>query len=309
MSDAPEITELEAALIGRLGDVAATTVVDAGAWDEIQSCLTAKRERTRPTRRQVVAVAAAVVVALCAVVLSRPDGGSRVDTVDQSTTVPEGATTSTTAADRDTTASTGASGDSSTAGSQGSGPGSGTQPGENPTGTAGPGSPTQPGGRPATTTTSAPGSPAPSGPFRGYPVGVSFSRPGYTVNLAVHETDTEYVMDVWRDDSEYLISWGWWKRQGRTNCLGGVGDGYEDGTLGDLHWGMVRADAAAVRIVAMDGTMTYAVLGSEFAPGIRPWIGEEPVSHWLHYEALDAEGNILHSANTDTVWDAYPDTC
>jgi hypothetical protein len=105
-------TDREAELSRRLEDLAATTTVDAEAWEKIQSRIAATSSRTRPTPWQLVAVAAALVVVLGAIVLTRRDDGSRVETGDDETTTTTDHDTSSTS-DRDlTTTSTIESSDS-----------------------------------------------------------------------------------------------------------------------------------------------------------------------------------------------------
>ena len=75
-----------------------------------------------------------------------------------------------------------------------------------------------------------------------------------------------------------------------------------------LVWGLVRADAAAFRIVTTGGLSSTATLGSTALPGLRPWIGESPRGQVDRAEALDGAGNVLHTATTPG-WFATPETC
>jgi hypothetical protein len=70
----------------------------------------------------------------------------------------------------------------------------------------------------------------------------------------------------------------------------------------------VRADAAAVRIVTTGNLSSSAVLGSEVAPGLRPWIAEAPRGQVDRAEALDGAGGVLHTS-TSPYWLTTPATC
>jgi hypothetical protein len=320
MTGRPELADFEADLRRRLADVAATTTLDAQAWEKIESRAAAERPRRLPrivrTRRQIAAVAAVVVIVVGLVVLSRQGDDSRTETVDTTTTTTsEGATSSTTARDGTTSTSTGelpqrpgsSTGQGTGPSTDGPGAGGGSEGGpagtgpESGTGSSGG---TSGGATPST-------APPPSGPGDtapdGHRVVASIGQSGYTVDASAFESGGTYYMDLWRDRTQYLAEWSWSPQPGQ-RCLAGQGGAYSGGELGALRWGFVRSDAASVRMVTTSGNTSTAILGAEFAPGLRAWIGPRPPGQVDRFEALDAGGNVLHTAAAP-VWDASPDSC
>jgi hypothetical protein len=321
--DGPELADLEADLRRRLADMAATTTLEPEAWDAIERRATVRRTWTAagrfgPTRRKVVALAAAVAVVVSVIALSR-DGDSHTETVDQSststtdqptssTTDPHGTSTTTTTGAASqlppNAAPRGGAGAVGEAGPDGAGP--------SPEGGSS-GAPGATGSPPSSGQTSPPdgtppdATPPAATPPDGHPVVASIGQSGYTVNITAFESGGTYYMNLWRDRSYYLGMWGWAMRPGQ-NCLAGEGSDYSEGELATLKWGFVRSDAARVRIVTTSGNASTAIVGSEVAPGVRAWIGERPAGQVDRFEALDADGSVLHTATTP-VWDAAPDTC
>lgn len=320
MTGRPELADFEADLRRRLADVAATTELDAQAWEKIESRATAGRPRRLPrivrTRRQIAAVAAVVVIVVGLVVLSRQGDDSRTETVDTTTTTTsEGATSSTTARDGTTSTSTGelpqrpgSTTDGGTDAGTG-GPGAGGGSGSGSDGSAPSSGTGSSGGTPGGSTPSS--TPPAQGPDDAAPDGhrvvASIGQSGYTVDVSAFESGGTYYMNLWRDRTQYLAEWSWSPQPGQ-RCLAGQGGAYSGGELGALRWGFVRSDAASVRIVTTSGNTSTAVLGAELVPGLRAWIGPRPAGQVDRFEALDAGGNILHTAAAP-VWDASPDSC
>lgn len=315
MTAAPDTTDGEAALRRRLADIAATTTVDPEAMDKIRQ----RTAVTRPTRWRLATVAAAIVLVVGAVVLTQRDRGSQVKT-DQDRT--------TTTTDRDPTTTTttapsaplepgapppvgipgGATGGSAPAGSGvGTGTG-GAQPAPTP---ASPDAGTDP-ATPATPAAPAPAVPSqPTAPDGLVPT-VTLATADYELQATVRldAANGVYYMNIWRTDGTYVTMWNWSERPGQ-NCLGGSGlDVAFDGTPAHaVDWGLVRADATEVRLVSTSQIMARAQLGPEVVPGLRAWIGEQPLGQLDHVEARDAGGNVLHVASASSAMDAWPDTC
>lgn len=316
MNDMPDATEYEADLSRRLGAIASTTTVDAEAWEHIQNRIASDPSRSWPTRWQLVAIVVALVSLVGAISLFQKGDDSRIETVDETTT-STGHDATTTEPDRDTTTSSSTEPGDPSPESRSSSPedsapadgrtGSGSHEPERSSST----SPTQPGGESAGTsnTSPAPGSGGSGGTLPdGYPPAASISQPGYTVDVSAFEYDEHFYITLWRNGAEYWAESAWRNEPGRSqNCLAGAGPEH-GGELGDLAWGIVRSDAARVRMVTTSGNTSYATLGSEFFPGIRAWIGERPPGQVDRFEAVNANGDVLHTA-TGPVWDASTDTC
>jgi hypothetical protein len=166
-------------------------------------------------------------------------------------------------------------------------------------GGAGPPGTSPPGGLPPATT-------APDGRVPA----VTLSSSAYTVQATVWKEAGVHYMNLWGPDpGAYLTMWSWSETPGQ-NCLGGSGTviSGSDGQGHELHWGLVRADAAEVRVVTTGSLWTSAVIGAEVVPGLRPWIAELPPGELDRFEARDAGGNVLHTARAP-VWDSGSDTC
>ncbi len=317
MTAAPDTTDGEAALRRRLADIAAATTVDPEAMDKIRQ----RTAVTRPTRWRLATVAAAIVLVVGAVVLTQRDRGSQVKT-DQDRT--------TTTTDRDPTTTT------TTAPSAPLEPGAPPAVGI-PGGATGGDAPVGSGlgrvsadGRPAPTpaptdggtapaSPSAPAAPAPGPAVPSEPTAPDGRVPTVTLATADYELQVTawhdaangaYYMNIWRSDGSYVTMWNWSERPGQ-NCLGGSGlDVAFGGTPAHaVDWGLVRADATEVRLVSTSQIMARAQLGPEVVPGLRAWIGEEPLGQLDHVEARDAGGNVLHVASASSAMDAWPDTC
>jgi hypothetical protein len=132
----------------------------------------------------------------------------------------------------------------------------------------------------------------------------------YTVWGTAWADGGNYSMNVWAPElGTYLDGWSWTGSPGgnclevSTSSLAG-----SDGRSHPLVWGLVRADAAAVRIVTTGNLSSSAVLGSEVAPGLRPWIAEAPRGQVDRAEALDGAGGVLHTS-TSPYWLTAPATC
>lgn len=325
MSDATGATATEVALRSRLEELAGTASVDDHAWEKIQSRIaggSSASGRHRPTPRQLIAVAAAVIL-VCAVVWARRDSGQKVETVDDTTTTTTDrvgrestSTTSTTVAGGPSRSGTGPGGQP-TGGpaSGGTGPAAGGatagQPGD---GGASPGGGGPETGAPPTTSV-----PPPSGNMPdGRPPTATFEASGYTLQATFWRIDEGVLyLNLWRPDRGYLANWSRSDRPGQ-NCLAGESEYPFDFPEPGSHaysWGMVRADAAEVRIVSTTGESTTAAIGSVAVPGLRPWIAPSPSGQVDHYEARDASGTVLHVAASTTgtggqsSFDAVPDTC
>jgi len=146
---------------------------------------------------------------------------------------------------------------------------------------------------------------------------VTFAASGYTLQGTFWRAGG-LQMNVWRPDLGFQTGWSRTNSLGQ-ECLAGKSEYAFDFPEPGSHaysWGMVRADAAEVRIVSTTGDSTTAVIGTEAVPGLRPWIARSPSGQVDHYEARDAAGNVLHLAawtNSNsppiTGFDAFPDTC
>jgi hypothetical protein len=316
VSQAPDAMAAEVELRRRLGDLATLAVVDDDAWETFQRRLAgAPTSRRRVTPKRVLAVAAAIVVLAGVLILARQDDGGRVRTVDDTTTTTDGgrtATTSTTRPDGRTTTSTGP-GDvpgGGTAGG-GGGPGGGGTGSGTGTGAAGgagapgsqpgaPGGPAGPGGSSGTTAPpqAAPGGPAPA---------VTFTTPEYTLEATFEVRGTTFIMNIWRVGGSHVSDWVAGDQPGH-NCLRGknaIALSFPEPGPHLYSWGIVRSDAAEVRVVTNSGDWTTAVIGSEVAPGIRAWIARRYTEQISRFEALDSAGNVLHTAQ----WETPEDTC
>jgi hypothetical protein len=323
-------TSTEVALRSRLEELAGTASVDDQAWEKIQNRIAGGHSasgRRRPTPRQLIAVAAAVIL-VCAIVWARRDSGQKVETVDDTTTTTTDrvgrestTTTSTTVAGGPSRSETGPGGQP-TGGpaSGGAGPGSGGDPAGQPgDGGASPEGGTSPGGGgPATGAPPASSVPPPSGNMPdGRPPAVTFEASGYTLQATFWRIDEGTLyLNLWRPDRGYLANWSRSDRPGQ-NCLAGESEYPFDFPEPGSHaysWGLVRADAAEVRIVSTTGESRTAAIGSVAVPGLRPWIAPSPSGQVDHYEARDASGAVLHVAASTTgtggqSFDAMPDTC
>jgi hypothetical protein len=317
-------TANEAEIRRRLADLAATTILDEDrAWEQLTERLLAagpdqvRLLATRRVRQRLIAVAAVVVLVIGALLLTfEGDDGGRVVTQDSTTTTDRNPTTSTTgdAGSTTTTSTTVRPGNAPEAvPGTGRGPGTGpgaTTPGGGPT----PGSGGQSGG--GTGTTSPPATapsgttPTPGAAPDGRVPAVTLSSSAYTAQATVWMDGGAYYMNLWAPEpGAYSNAWSWAVDEGG-NCLEGQ-SGVITGTDGQSHmlvWGLVRADAAAVRIVTTGGLSSTAALGSTALPGLRPWIGESPRGQVDRAEALDGAGNVLHTA-TRPGWFATPETC
>jgi hypothetical protein len=313
----------------RLADVAATTTLDEDrAWEQIQQRLATPGPHpvrplaTRQVRRRRAAVAAVVILVIGALLLTRDgDDRGRVVTQNSTTTTERSATTSTTDDDGSTTttSTTIRPGDAPKAG-----PGTGGDPRTGPNATTPGGGPTPgssasgsgQGGGGGTGMTSPPATspsgttPTPGTAPDGRAPAVTLSSSAYTAQATVWIDGGGYYMNLWAPEPDaYLNMWSWAVNEGQ-NCLEGQSS-VLTGTDGQSHmlvWGLVRADAAAVRIVTTGGVSSTAALGSTALPGLRPWIGESPPGQVDRAEALDGAGNVLHTA-TAPGWFATPETC
>ena len=312
---APEtLTPGEAELKRRLDDIASLAIVDPQAWERFQHRLAAPTPRRLPTRKQLLAVAAVVLV-VCAIVWSRGAGtGGRVRVVD---------TTSTTTSDHDrrperstsTTASTSSSAPvapgGGTAGAvvrppTGVDPGAGGAPGAGGSPATGAGTGTGTGG----STTTTPPATAPA-TIDGKTVWATYATPDYTLLLTLETGVSPYLTTtIYRDDGTLVRDWVWPDRPGQ-NCLVGVHAMPFDFPEGQhaYTFGLVRADAAAVRIVTDGGAQTTATPGGEAHPGVRLWITRSPVENVARMEALDAAGRVLTTVTSSSGYDSYPATC
>jgi hypothetical protein len=316
-ADQPEIRR-------RLADAAATTTVDEErAWAEIQARISSVRPAGGDRRvldlgrvpRRVVAAAAVVILVVGALLwFGEDDDGGRVVT-DDSTTTTDGGTTSTTddgASGTSTTVRAGETPEDPGAGgprdgqpapgSGGAGPGSGSDTGSGGGGGSGTASP--PGTSTATT------SPPADTAGDGRRPAVTLSTAAYTAWGTAWADGGGYGMNVWAPQLDtYLNGWSWTGSPGG-NCLE-VSSSSLTGSDGQSHtlvWGLVRADATAVRIVTTGGVSSSAALGSEVAPGLRPWIGESPRGQVDRAEALDGSGGVLHTSSSPS-WSTTPATC
>ena len=118
-------------------------------------------------------------------------------------------------------------------------------------------------------------------------------------------------MDIWRAGQGQVAQLLLFNRPGK-NCLAGGNAtdlAFPEAGADIYTWGLVRADAARVRIVTGDAQTTTATMGAEAYPGVRVWIGRIPSEQIDRLEALDSGGNILHDAPWGANLDAYPDSC
>jgi hypothetical protein len=316
-------TANEAEIRRRLADLAATTILDEDrAWEQITERLAAagpdqvRLLATVRVRQRLVAVAAVVVLVIGTFLLIREgDDGGRVVTQDSTTTTDRNPTTSTTGdAGSTTTTSTTVGPGNAPAAVPGTGGGPRTGPGATtPGGGSTPSSGGQSGG--GTGTASPPTAPSGTTPTPGTaPDGlapaVTLSSSAYTAEATVWMDGGAYYMNLWAPEPDAYLNMGSWAVNDGRNCLEGQSS-VLTGTDGQSHvlvWGLVRADAAAVRIVTTGGLSSTAALGSTALPGLRPWIGEGPPGQVDRAEALDGAGNVLHTATTPG-WFATPDTC
>jgi hypothetical protein len=308
-------TASEVELRRRLGNLATlATADDAEGWEKLQQRLAdTPSARRRLTPKQLLAVAAAI-VALCAVILTRHDVGGQVRTVDDTTTTTRDKATTTTSTT--STTATSIAGDtlptSPTAPGGplgGSSPGGPVGPGDGASAQApGPGTPSggsTAGASAGTTpppTTSMTGT-SPDGP----PVAVAFVTSEYTLQGTFEVRGGTLVMNIWRLGGGHVADWVEGDQPGQ-NCLrgkNGVDFDFPEPGPHLYSWGVVRSDAAEVRIMTATGDWTTAVIGSEVAPGIRAWIGRRYTDQISRFEALDAAGNVLHTAS----WNSFPDAC
>jgi hypothetical protein len=323
MSDATA-TELE--LIRRLDAAGATASVDEQAWAKIEGRIAARRRRRRrPRPRQLLALAAAAVVVLAAILVVRDDG-SRVETHDPTTTTTDRdrRATTTTADDERPETTTTSIDDRGNRPAQSTRPGGGPAPSGTGAGGAAPSSPSP--GAPGATgggSSTDPGSPAGGGsspttiptPHTTLPDGhapaVSFAASGYTLQATFHFSSGLFQVSIWRPDRGFLTDWVRDDQPGQ-NCLAGESEFEFDFPEPGTHaysWGMVRADAAEVRVVATSGESTTAIIGAETVPGLRAWIAKSPPGQVDRFEARDAAGGILHIAPRAGGFDASPDRC
>jgi hypothetical protein len=168
---------------------------------------------------------------------------------------------------------------------------------------------TPPGGTPATTAaTTPPPVTVPGGEL----VRVTFTASGYTLQGTFEDVGSgRFEMDIWRVGQGEVGQLLLFNRPGQ-NCLAGGNptDFAFPEAGGDIYtWGLVRADAARVRVITTDAQTTNAVLGAEAYPGVRVWIARIPNDQIDRLEALDGSGGILHDALWGANLDAYPDSC
>jgi hypothetical protein len=321
----PTLTPREVELQRRLVTLVDRATVDAAAWSRIQdriagADLPSTPSTRRPRRSRMVAAAAAVVLVVVGIVTvgHRLDDRGKVDTVDDDTTR--------TTIDRDSQSTTTTSTSTPSELDPGDQPVDGGigAPGTGPTADAGgnPGSPggdTPPGATPGAGTTPPTVDPnaAPDGrvPVVTYSLGTRSSDP--SVAATVWQDASGFHMNVWRTNPWRLhTTWDWGNVPGQ-NCLAGATGTISFPELGSsvtFSWGLVRADAAAVRVVtgADDEGSSLIVLGPEALPGLRPWLartvavyGADPISQ---FRAVDSTNATLHSA-VAPAWDARPDPC
>jgi hypothetical protein len=312
VNDAPDAMAAEVELGRRLGNLATLAVVDDDAWETFQRRLAdAPTSRRRVTPKRVLAVVAAAIVVLAGVLLlTRDDDGGRVRTVDDTTTTTDGGrttTTSTTRPDGRTTTSTGAGGmPGGTPGGE-AGPGGGTGSGTGAAGGGTPGSqPGAPGGLAGPGGSSGTTAPPPAEPGGPVPA-VTFATPEYTLQATFEVRGTTFIMNVRRVGGSHVSDWVVADQPGH-NCLRGENENALSFPEPGPHlysWGIVRSDAAEVRVVTHSGDWTTAVIGSEVAPGMRAWMARRYTEQISRFEALDSAGNVLHTAQ----WDTPQDTC
>lgn len=300
----------------RLGDLAGLATVEDDAWDRLQERIAADPSRSPARGRgrarwQLGLVAAAAAALIVGAVLARrsdDDGGVRTIDEDTTTTLTEDTSTSSSTTTTTTSATTLPEGvgtadpPGETPGDEGDGSGATPEPGTTPD----PG----PGASP-TPTTAAPAAPPPTVPG-GDRVWVSVAASGYTLQGTFVESQPgRFRMSLWRQGGDHLADLLLSNRPGQ-NCLAG-GDPVdlaqpEPGA--DLYtWGLVRADAARVRVVLGDGSSTNATLGASPYSGIRVWIARVASDQVDRFEALTSTGQVLHTAQWTTNLDAFPDRC
>jgi hypothetical protein len=322
------LTPGEAELKRRLDDLASLATVGPEGWERFQERLAAPAPRRFPTRKQLLAVAAVILV-VCAIVWSRRDGtGDRVHVVDTTTTTTSdhdrtpASSTSSTSATSTTSSSTPAPAEGGTSGGvvgspTGADPGAGGDPGSGAGTGTGAGAATGPpaggtapgaGGGTGSPTTTPPAT-APS-TIDGKTVWASYATPDYTLLVTLETGASPYLTTtIYRDDGTLVRDWVWPDRPGQ-NCLVGVLAMPFDFPEGQhaYTFGLVRADAAAVRIVTGGGAQTTVAVGGEAHPGVRPWITRRQTDDVARMEALDAAGNVLTTA-TPSSFDSYPASC
>jgi hypothetical protein len=285
------------------------------AWEKLQERLAQSGDQARRPRRvapRLLLAAAAAAALVGSYLLVHTTDDDRVRTVDDDTPTT---TTSTTERPRSTTSVT-----TTTTPPAAAGPGS-SDDADSPTGTTtasptggdGPGTgPDGPVTPPNTPTTAAPGpSPTPTVPGGGV-VQVAYTASGYTLQGTLEDLGSgRYGLDLWRAGQGRVSQLLLFNRPGY-NCLAGgnsVDLAFPEAGADIYTWGLVRADAAHVRVVTTDARSTSATLGAEAYPGIRMWLARIPNDQLDRLEALDANGNILHEAPWAANLDAYPDRC